>query len=76
MNMCKNYLDTTAPPGCRMLADERYTMLFDDIGEKPIYWCGACGPLVMEIDALIDKAIETRPGFAEEFRAAIDEAQP
>jgi len=72
MNLCKNYLDTTAPPGCRMMADERYTMRFDDIGEEPIYWCAACGPLVQEIDALIDEAFETRPGFAEEFRDAIE----
>ena len=57
-----------------MLADDRYTMHFDDIGEPPIYWCAGCGPLVQEIDKKITDAFESRPGFVEDFREAIAKA--
>lgn len=60
-------------PGCCSIPDMRYTMHFDDIGEEPIYWCTHCGKQAAEMDAVIQDAFETRTGFAEEFRRAIED---
>jgi hypothetical protein len=71
MILCKNYDDEA--PGCLGMADDRYTMDFSDVepGAK-IYWCSACGPVAHAMDAAIQEAFETRPGFAEEFEEAIE----
>ncbi len=60
-------------PGCCSIPDTRYTMNFDSIGEPPIYWCTFCGKQAAAITEVLDKAFEERPGFAEEFKKAIDE---
>ena len=72
--MCRNYADEA--PGCLGLADNRYTMDFDDVepGAK-IYWCSHCGPVAHAMDRAIQEACATRPGFAEELREAIDKAK-
>ncbi len=62
-------------PGCLGEADDRYTMRFDDIGEAPIHWCAACGPEAHAVNAALDHAFKTRPGFAKELERAIDEAE-
>jgi len=59
-------------PGCLGEIDERYTMRFDEIGEPPIYWCAWCGPQAKEMAAAIKKAFADRPGFAADFKAAIE----
>ena len=61
--------------GCCSIPDERYTMRFDDIGEPPIYWCTHCGKEAAAMDAAINNALATRPGFAEDFKKAIEEAE-
>ena len=48
-------------------------MRFDDIGEEPIYWCTHCGKEAAAMDAAIQQAFAERPGFAEEFKAALEE---
>lgn len=60
--------------GCCSIPDPRYTMRFDDIGEEPIYWCTFCGKRAQALEATINKAFETRPNFAVEFKDAIDNA--
>lgn len=45
-------------PGCLGTPDERYTMLFDDIGELPIYWCAHCGPEAHAMNDVFMKALE------------------
>lgn len=63
-------------PGCGSVPDPRYTMRFDDIGEEPIYWCTHCGKEAAALDGLIQQAFKDRPGFAEDFKKAIDNARP
>lgn len=60
-------------PGCCSIPDARYTMNFDDIGEKPIYWCTFCGKQSHAMDKAIKKAFATDPNFGERFKKAIDE---
>ena len=58
------------------MADERFTMRFDDIGEPPIYWCASCGAEAQAINELITRAFDERgPGFAKEFAEAIEREQ-
>ena len=59
-------------PGCLGIADERYTMRFDDIGEAPLHWCAACGPEAQAMNDALQSAFATRPGFAGELAAALD----
>ena len=63
-------------PGCLGEIDERFTMDFTDI-EKGcyIYWCRRCGPEAHQMHAALNNAFETRPGFAEELKAAMDKAK-
>jgi len=69
---CKNHNDPDVTD-CLGYADDRFTMDFDDVvpGEK-LYWCENCGPRAHAMVELIHKAIENRPGFEEEFVAAMD----
>lgn len=60
-------------PGCLVEPDPRYTMRFDDIGERPIYWCTHCGREAAFLARKIEEAFQTRPGFAEQFREAIEQ---
>lgn len=66
---CKDFGER---PGCLGVADSRYTMYFDDIGEPPIHWCRACGPDVHAVDKMLRGALATQPGFAKQLEAAID----
>jgi hypothetical protein len=50
-------------------------MLFDDIGEPPVYWCDVCGPIAHKTQELITKALDERPGFAEKLRLEIERAE-
>jgi hypothetical protein len=59
-------------PLCKGEVDERYTMRFDDLGEPPIKWCSHCGPEAQEIQAALDCAFDTRPGFKDEFEREIN----
>lgn len=68
--ICNDWPDR---PGCLRMADDRFTMRFDDIGEAPIEWCAHCGPEAHAIDKLITKAMKERPGFKEKFAEAIDQ---
>lgn len=65
--------DKQGKPGCLGIADSRFTMRFDDIGEAPIYWCSSCGAKAIAMNKALQQAFETRPGFFEELRAAVDE---
>ena len=69
------YCNDAGKPGCLTVADERFTMRFDDIGQPPIHWCAACGPDAHAIDAMLTVALRDDE-FAEEFRAAVDAAEP
>lgn len=71
MTLCRNYRDRDCV-GCLGDADERYTMHFDDIGEPPLFWCSFCGPGVHDMNAALEQALKTRPGFAEKLEAAIN----
>lgn len=63
-------------PGCLNVADPAYTMHFDEVEPGAvIHWCSACGPEAHKIQAAIEKAFRERPGFAEQFEAAIVEAE-
>lgn len=62
-------------PLCCSVPDPRYTMRFDNIGEEPIYWCTHCGKYAAALDAIIDNAFKTQPGFAERFERAIKLAE-
>jgi len=71
--ICRDY---PGRPGCLEIADLRYTMNFDDIGEPPIYWCASCGPQVHEVDASIKNAfMEQGDEFLEKFEKAIKEKE-
>lgn len=59
-------------PGCCSVPDPRYTMRFDDIGELPVYWCTHCGSEAMAINEILETAFKSRPGFAEDFKKAIE----
>ena len=67
--------DWPSRPGCLRLADDRFIMRFDDIGEGPIEWCAHCGPEAQAMNQAITKAMEERPGFKEKFAAAIEAEQ-
>jgi len=70
--ICRDYGDR---PDCLKVADERYTMRFDDLGEPPIYWCAKCGPEANALNDALTEALETRgPEFKQEISEAIDEA--
>ncbi len=73
--ICKNAHEPGCPQ-CLGTADLRYTMDFSDIGKPPLYWCSVCGPVEHEMKKLIESALDTRPGFAEELEKAIDEIEP
>ncbi len=64
-------------PGCRGVADARYTMDFTDVEPGGyIYWCAGCGPSAHEMNGIIERAFDTRPGFAEDFKREIDKRRP
>jgi len=70
---CRDHPDR---PGCLGVADLRFTMYFDDIGEAPIYWCARCGPEVNKMNDIIVKALnEGGPEFAQQFSDAIKKAK-
>jgi hypothetical protein len=50
-------------------------MDFSAIGGNPIFWCSFCGKEANQILKILQNALETRPGFAEELSSAIDKAQ-
>lgn len=62
-------------PGCLGVADDRYEMRFDDIGEPPLQWCAACGPEAAAMNDALQAAFATRPGFAGELQTAIEAAE-
>lgn len=62
-------------PGCLGVADPRYEMRFDDLGEPPLQWCAACGPEACAINDALQRAFATRPGFAAELESALDAEQ-
>ena len=69
---CQDYGDRV---GCLKVPDHRYTMLFDDIGERPILWCSFCGPTAHAQYAAITEALATKgPEFLESFEREIDKA--
>ena len=70
--ICRDYGDR---PDCLKVADERYTMDFSDLGQPPIYWCAKCGPEAQAINEALNKALDTRPGFAKELEAAISKVE-
>ncbi len=71
--LCNDYGDA---PGCLGEADPRYTMDYTDVPDGGfIYWCAKCGPLAHRMEVAITSAFETRADFADDLRAAIDEAQ-
>jgi hypothetical protein len=41
-----------------------------------IYWCAGCGPSAHEMNGIIERAFDTRPGFAEDFKREIDKRRP
>jgi hypothetical protein len=60
-------------PGCLGIADPRYEMRFDDIGEAPLHWCAACGPEAHAMSAALDVAFAVGgEAFKAELAAAID----
>jgi hypothetical protein len=72
-NVCKNFNDEGCPPYCEGVADPAYTMDFTDV--EPgcyFYWCSKCGPVSRALEAGINEAFATRPGFADEFKKAMD----
>lgn len=72
-HLCNDYGDN---PACQRDADERYTMDFTDVeADGFIYWCATCGPLAHAMESAINEAFATRPGFADEFAAAIKIAE-
>jgi hypothetical protein len=69
---CNDYGDRI---GCLGTPDDRYTMNFDDIGERPILWCAFCGPAAHALDQVLTKALEERgPAFVEDFAREVDTA--
>lgn len=72
-DLCNDYGDA---PGCLGESDPRYTMDYTDVeGGSFIYWCARCGPVAHGMEATIMNAFETREGFAEDFRTAIEAAE-
>jgi len=71
VKLCNDYGDA---PHCLGEIDEQYTMDFTDIGEGYIYWCSKCGSLAHAMQGAIEEAFETREGFTEDFRSAIETA--
>jgi hypothetical protein len=61
---CRDYGDN---PDCLGEVDPVYTIDFSDIGEGQILWCSHCGPIAHGMQAAIEEACRTRPGFIEEF---------
>lgn len=63
-------------PGCLNLADDRFTLRFDDIGEPPLHWCAKCGPEAHARATRIHKALVAGgDGFADRLLAKIEEAE-
>lgn len=79
MTFCQDYGDPMAmAEGCQKDADPEYTMDFQDVKPGPegyIYWCKVCGERARMWEKLINKAFATRPGFQEDFKQAITEAE-
>ena len=71
---CNDYGDN---PSCLGDADVRYTMDFRDVDPENgfIYWCAHCGPNAHEMQKAIEGRFEEDPGFADEFRAAIEKVE-
>lgn len=69
--LCNDYGDA---PDCLGVSDPAYTMRFDTIGEEPIHFCSVCGKRARIFEAAISRTFDTRPGFAEEFKQAIEQA--
>jgi hypothetical protein len=66
--VCNDLGDNIA---CLGTIDERYTMLFDDIGQPPIYWCSHCGPEAHEQYKLLMDVCER--GGPEVVKAIMEE---
>ena len=74
--ICRNFTDPTAPPGCLKVYDPKFTMRFDDLGERPIYWCSFCGPMAAAMDELLQAGLQARgPEFKKDLEKAITEAE-
>lgn len=74
--MCRDHGDANVVD-CLGVADDRYTMDFTDVEEGAyIYWCSMCGPRAHAWQALLDKALDERPGFAEDLKREIDKRSP
>ena len=73
--MMTDYCNDAGKPGCLTVADPKWTMRFDDIGELPIHWCSACGPEAHAMNAALMEAMETRPGFQDDLAEAIENAE-
>ena len=69
---CHDYGDA---PDCLKVIDERFTMDFRDIGEGCLYFCAKCGERAKMMNEAINRAFQTRPGFEDDFRAAIENAR-
>ena len=73
---CHDHSETDSRHGCEGVADLRYTMYFDNIGQPPIYWCAHCGADAHKINEAIQKAVKERgPEFIKEFGRAIKKAE-
>ncbi len=63
-------------PGCLEVADEKFTMCFDDIGEPPIHWCSVCGSIAQQqLDVLAEAFSSRGEVFIKELEAAVTEAE-
>lgn len=52
--------------------DDNYTMDFTDVEPGAyIYWCGACGPLMHDINNSLQKALKD-PEFKEKFEKEVN----
>lgn len=72
--ICNDYGDEGVSD-CLRDTDPAYRMDYTDIGQGYIHWCSNCGKLAHAMKDAIEEAFATRPGFAEELKAEIDNAE-
>jgi len=72
MDKCNDYGDPDVPE-CLGEPDDRFTMRFDDIGERPLLWCSACGPRAKSMEEALTEALDVGgTEFADKLEFAIE----
>lgn len=78
MNIEKKCRDYGEAEDCLGDIDEAFTMIYDDIGEDPLYWCSHCGPRAAEMQEALMRWLTDENRTKESidrFKAHLEEAE-